>query len=178
MSSRRIPDAASVTPFPSGPPGIVSGRSPTGASESPERPSRTRKGARVSRRVDRSSRPEEERFNIGAPRNTNGARHSTRRSRRDRPVLSDCNDGTSSAWSLLHEVTHRGRSCPQLSPSVVPGSNGVVPSAVDLSEHPHIGVYHPRFPSGHPHSLSSAAQHVIDSPPISRHIEVDTPRRQ
>lgn len=93
--SSRTPGAASLTPYP---PGIVPGR---GASSYPDSPdskgSRNRKGAKPRARVDRSSRPEEERFNVGPlpPRSTGGARNSTRRSRRDRQdrsVLAGLND--------------------------------------------------------------------------------------
>ncbi|KAF6764298.1 hypothetical protein DFP72DRAFT_1163303 [Ephemerocybe angulata] len=98
MSSTRYADAASLTPFP---PGISPGRSASGAPESSDlsRHSRSRKGGAKPRpRAERSSRPDEERFNVGpiSPRNTSAARTSTRRgarnSRQDRPGLSDLND--------------------------------------------------------------------------------------
>lgn len=98
MSSTRNADAASITPYP---PGITPGRSggTHGESSDLSSPSKSRKGPKPRVRADRSSRLDEERFNVGpvSPRNTSASRNisrrATRNSRQDRLVIADVNDG-------------------------------------------------------------------------------------
>lgn len=97
MSSTRNADAASITPYP---PGITPGRSggTHGESSDLSSPSKSRKGPKPRVRADRSSRLDEERFNVGpvSPRNTSASRNisrrATRNSRQDRLVIADVND--------------------------------------------------------------------------------------